>query len=566
MAEAESGAAGGYVAFISYSHKDAAVGRWLHRRLEGYRLPKRLVGTEGEDGPVPARLTPIFRDRDELPAAGNLSEKVRAALAVSRNLIVVCSTNSAASPWVAKEIATFRELHPGRPIFTAIVEGEPDQCFSPALLEGGVEPLAADLRKQGDGRRLGLLKLVAGLSGVRLDDLVQRDATRRIRRVTYVTATALAAMLMMALLTAFALNARAEAQRQRTEAEGLVEFMLTDLRRELKGAAGLRVLNAANRRALEYYQRQDLRGLPAASLERRSRILHAMAEDHLSAAQLRLALQRLEDAALTTSRLLADDPGDEQRLFTHAQSEFWIGAIAMRRHDYGRARQAFQRYKALAERMLAAAPANPAWRAERAYAEGNLCSVELDSNGDLEAAARSCTVSLLEMQRAARTSRNPDWVIAIPNRYGWLADVERKRRNGSKAWWLRLRQESLLQSLLARRSGDLDLTESWLTNQNGLAELEIDRCELAAAGKRLRAALTRADALVAADPDNQTWKTRRETIVTNLRKIDNMNRAGAPKCTRITKRGSVGRQARQLTASRVAPIVTVRFNRLEIGG
>ena len=87
MAEAGPGAAGGYVAFISYSHKDAAVGRWLHRKLEGYRLPKRLAGTQGEDGEVPARLTPIFRDRDELPAAGDLSERVRAALAVSRNLI-----------------------------------------------------------------------------------------------------------------------------------------------------------------------------------------------------------------------------------------------------------------------------------------------------------------------------------------------------------------------------------------------------------------------------------------------------------------------------------------------
>ena len=132
--------------------------RWAAGCTASWRAiacPKRLAGTEGEDGEVPARLTPIFRDRDELPAAGDLSERVRAALAVSRNLIVVCSPHSAASPWVAKEIATFRELHPDRPIFTAIVEGEPDQCFSPALLEGGAEPLAADLRKEGDGRRLG---------------------------------------------------------------------------------------------------------------------------------------------------------------------------------------------------------------------------------------------------------------------------------------------------------------------------------------------------------------------------------------------------------------------------
>src|SRR3954466_14006059 len=128
----EAGAAR-YTAFISYSHKDAAVGRWLHRRLEGYRLPRRLAGSEGEHGPVPARLTPIFRDREELPAAGDLSEKVRAALAASESLVILCSPDAAASPWVAKEISTFRSLHPDRPILAAIAAGEPPDCFPPEL-------------------------------------------------------------------------------------------------------------------------------------------------------------------------------------------------------------------------------------------------------------------------------------------------------------------------------------------------------------------------------------------------------------------------------------------------
>ena len=58
-----------YTAFLSYSHKDAAAAGRLHRRLEAYRLPKRLAGSMGARGPVPDRLWPIFRDREELPAA-----------------------------------------------------------------------------------------------------------------------------------------------------------------------------------------------------------------------------------------------------------------------------------------------------------------------------------------------------------------------------------------------------------------------------------------------------------------------------------------------------------------
>ena len=33
-----------YWAFISYSHQDKAWGDWLHKALETYRVPKRIVG------------------------------------------------------------------------------------------------------------------------------------------------------------------------------------------------------------------------------------------------------------------------------------------------------------------------------------------------------------------------------------------------------------------------------------------------------------------------------------------------------------------------------------------
>jgi hypothetical protein len=38
-----------YCAFISYNRADTAVATWLLRRLETYRVPKRLVGTRGAD-------------------------------------------------------------------------------------------------------------------------------------------------------------------------------------------------------------------------------------------------------------------------------------------------------------------------------------------------------------------------------------------------------------------------------------------------------------------------------------------------------------------------------------
>jgi len=49
-----------YTAFISYSHSDEHHAQWLQSALERYRVPRRLVGTEGAFGAVPARLRPLF--------------------------------------------------------------------------------------------------------------------------------------------------------------------------------------------------------------------------------------------------------------------------------------------------------------------------------------------------------------------------------------------------------------------------------------------------------------------------------------------------------------------------
>mgnify|MGYP003530596979 FL=1 len=130
-----------YRAFLSYSHADEKWARWLMRRLEAYRVPKNLVGTPGRDGPIPARLGQVFRDRDELPSAGDLSSTINAALQDSQALLVICSPASAQSRWVNAEINAFRALHGNDNIFSFVVAGDPGSrepglaSFPTALIE-----------------------------------------------------------------------------------------------------------------------------------------------------------------------------------------------------------------------------------------------------------------------------------------------------------------------------------------------------------------------------------------------------------------------------------------------
>ncbi len=230
-------------------------------------------------------------------------------------------------------------------------------AFPPALTVNGNEPLAADLRPEGDGQQLGFLKIVAGIAGVPLDALIQRDAQRRVRRVTAITGGALAAMLIMGIMTAYAIQARNEAARQRAAAEGLVEYMLTDLREKLKGVGRLDVQTAVNRKMITHYRAQGrIETLAEDSLERRARVLHAMGEDFEMSGELDDASLVFKQAKDATGALLARKPDDPERIFTHAQSEYWVGYAALLKNDYQTAEEQAAKYQRLAEKLLRVHP------------------------------------------------------------------------------------------------------------------------------------------------------------------------------------------------------------------
>ncbi len=186
-----------YKAFFSYSRNDDRIARWLHGKLEQFRAPKSFKEPDGRQ----LKLRPVFRDRTDLAGGGDLSSRIAMALGDSERLIVLCSPSAAASIWVNKEVETFVARSSVDHVFPVIAAGLPDSSdverdfFPPALRGHG--RLAVDLREitllngkvVGDGRENGRLKLIAGILGVDLDKLAQRERLRQ-RRTVAMLATA----------------------------------------------------------------------------------------------------------------------------------------------------------------------------------------------------------------------------------------------------------------------------------------------------------------------------------------------------------------------------------------
>ena len=185
-----------YAAFISYNHADEAWAKWLQKALETFSVPSELTSNIPVAGRK--RLYPIFRDRDELPSSADLDSKVKEALRDSAYLIVVCSPDATYSKWVNEEIIYFKSLGREDRILALIVGGEPHatdtgrlhlECFPPNLRmqlgpDGQLtsvkrDPLAADMRPGKDGKQLALRKIAAGLLGVGVEALTQRDRQRQ---------------------------------------------------------------------------------------------------------------------------------------------------------------------------------------------------------------------------------------------------------------------------------------------------------------------------------------------------------------------------------------------------
>ena len=229
-----------YWAFISYSSKDKKWGSWLHKRLENYPIPKEFQKTELFDGAILGKnLRPVFRDRDELAGSSELGPAIFSALEQSRYLIVLCSKNSAQSEWVNKEIEDFKDLDEGNAkyILALILDGEPnatsntkvddsEECFPPAL-RYPLEPLAGDLRKEGDGKERGFWKVLSGVAQLDFDTLYRRHERAQRKKRLFIGGVAACVIFMLAGLLVFALNQKKLAEEKTAEVE--VERTKTEL-------------------------------------------------------------------------------------------------------------------------------------------------------------------------------------------------------------------------------------------------------------------------------------------------------------------------------------------------
>lgn len=185
-------------AFISYSHRDMAVAKWVQKNLERFKLPTEI---HNEVDGSSRYLRPVFRDQSDLNT-GILGDELRRNLERSKYLILICSKNSAQSQWVSDETKAFVEMgRLDRIIPVIIPDGNTNERdLFPVYLQEyfkqnpDKELLGINIGEV--GKEKALIRIVSRMLNVAFDSLWNRHLRqKRIRIISWITAAVVALIL-----------------------------------------------------------------------------------------------------------------------------------------------------------------------------------------------------------------------------------------------------------------------------------------------------------------------------------------------------------------------------------
>ena len=327
-----------------------------------------------------------------------------------------------------------------------------------------------------------------------------------IKRMAWLSTAMVAVALALGLFAVLAYRARDEAREQRAQAEGLIEFMLVDLRKRLEPVGRLDALEAVGTRALEYYDSQSLKSLDPDSLGRRARALHLIGEIDDRRGDDKGARSAFARASASTQELLLREPDHPQRLFDHAQSVFWDGYIDWQYGEIADAERAFKEYAQLAQTLSAKDPVNPDWLAEVASAHSNLASLLLEQGRPGEAIPEFMEGLRIDQKRAALSDDGNAAQLDIAQDHSWLSSAYYANRKLGQAIAERDAEMAIYERLADAAPDDAVVHERQVIGHRFLGELYLSAGSRERASAELERALAMADAQPRLDPDNVNWQ------------------------------------------------------------
>jgi tetratricopeptide (TPR) repeat protein len=382
-------------------------------------------------------------------------------------------------------------------------------------------PIAADARREGDGKRMALLKVVAGLIALPFDDVRKREAIADTRRIK-IMAAGVAIVAVLGMLAGYlawdrqlrndniaAIAKKTESANETTQA--LVRQLLASSppqaapgREQSVSTAVADIAKRAAEGDARLQQALDL--LKAGKVEEASQLLQAFADD--KSARIKQdskeaaiawrnlgAIAGLRDpkrARDAFARAVALDPDDAESLLLDGQLEFDAG-------DLNAAERSYRRLLALKQ---AESDSSEAY-----WARLGLGDIE-QSRGRLDPALASYRAAQLRAERIAKADPgNAGWQRDLSVSYVKIGDVLVAQGNLPEALKSFRASHDIFDRLAQADPGNAGWQRDLSVSYERIGDVLVAQGNLPEALKSFRDELAIRDRLAKADPGNAGWQS-----------------------------------------------------------
>lgn len=340
----------------------------------------------------------------------------------------------------------------------------------------------------------------------RVADEAKREIERAQRRRRVAALAAALTSLMLVVVSAFAYQAREarkHAELRRAQAEGLIDFMLGDLRGKLQPMGKLAILDDIGKRALDYFAAVPEGELSSQELQSRAKALEQIGQVRVAQGKLADATAAFREALRLSKGLAERDPGSAEWQFDLGQSHFWVGYLLWQQKDLAGAMEQFRAYLAISEALVARDPRNRRWMLELAYAHSNIGSIARE-RGDNSSALTSLRASAGLMETLLAQAPDDDALRQeLGHVHAKLGDLLARLGDlaGATGWLEKYR--SAMQTLVERAPEDMERLRYLGYAHSHLGDVLRQRGDVDGALAHYRTDLAIAERLAAHDTDNR---------------------------------------------------------------
>ena len=459
-----------YDAFISYSHaKDKPIAAALQSVIQ--KLGKPWYRRRG---------LRVFRDDTSLSATPQLWPSIEQALAQSRYLLLLGSPESAASPWVGKEVEYWLANKSVDTLLIGVTDGtldwdgkkgdfrwKPAPPLSP-VLKGRfpAEPKWVDLSAYREGanpRDHSFLDLgadfAAAIHGMPKEDLLSQEVRQQRRALSLaVSAAGLLLLLAVGAVTA-GIIAKFEAERAERNfaaAKSTVDGLIFNIAQGLRNVEGIRVesldkiLDQA-RKTVERLTESDP-GNPAL-LRSKAVMLDEFAKTYLAAGNLAAAEKNAEESHAILSRLAEAGESDKDAIRNLSVSLIRLGDVKRAQGDRKAALAAYEETLALDRKRAEADKDDARAQQDVAVDLDRIADIKLEA-GDSSGALAAFEEALAIRRELAKVNPNDEELQrAIEVSLGKIGDVKRDAGDAAGALAAVEEELAIARRLLEQRSG-----------------------------------------------------------------------------------------------------------------